>query len=40
MAKDLAKVYDPKEVEDRTYQFWIDNKFFAAKCDKDKKPYR
>ena len=39
MAKDLAKVYDPKEVEDRTYQFWIDNKFFAAKCDKDKKPY-
>ena len=39
MAKDLAKVYDPKEVEDKTYDFWLKNKYFAAKCDKDLKPY-
>ena len=39
MAKELAKVYDPKEVEDRLYKFWTDNKYFAAKCDKDLKPY-
>ena len=39
MAKDLAKIYDPKEVEDKTYAFWLENKYFAAKCDKDLKPY-
>ncbi len=39
MAKDLAKIYDPKEVEDKTYDFWLKNKYFAAKCDKDLKPY-
>ena len=39
MAKDLAKQYDPKEVEDRIYQFWLDGKYFHAKCDPDKKPY-
>ena len=22
--KELSKVYDPKQVEDRTYQFWLD----------------
>ena len=39
MAKDLAKVYDPKDVEDRTYDFWTKNGYFHAKCDKDLKPY-
>ena len=39
MAKDLAKQYDPKDVEDRIYQFWLDGKYFHAKCDPDKKPY-
>lgn len=39
MAKDLAKQYDPKDVEDRIYKFWLDGKYFHAKCDLDKKPY-
>ena len=39
MAKELAKQYDPAEVEDRTYQFWLDLKYFHAAVNPDKKPY-
>ena len=39
MAKELAKQYDPKNVEDRIYSFWLDGKFFHAKNEPDKKPY-
>jgi len=39
MAKDLAKQYNPNEVEDRTYKFWLDNKYFHAESNPDKKPY-
>ena len=39
MAKDLAKQYDPREVEDRTYKFWCDNKYFHADVNSKKKPY-
>ena len=39
MAKELAKQYDPSEVEDRTYKFWCDNKYFHAEVNPDKKPY-
>ncbi|MBP9989115.1 MAG: valine--tRNA ligase [Ruminococcus sp.] len=39
MAKELAKQYDPKDVEDRIYKFWLDGNYFHAKCDPDKKPY-
>lgn len=39
MAKDLAKQYNPSEFEDRTYKFWMDNKYFHAKGEADKKPY-
>ena len=39
MRKDLAKQYDPKNVEDRIYKFWLDGKYFHAKCEPDKKPY-
>ena len=27
--KELSKVYDPKQVEDRTYQFWLDGGYFS-----------
>ena len=37
MAKELAKQYDPSEVEDRTYQFWCDKKYFHAKREKGQK---
>ncbi len=39
MPKELAKVYDPKQVEDRTYQFWLDGGYFHATVDRNKKPY-
>ena len=45
MAKELAKVYDPREVEKRTYQFWVDGGYFHAtahakdKNGNEKKPY-
>ena len=39
MAKELAKQYDPKYVEDRIYDFWLKGKYFHAKVENDKKPY-
>ncbi len=39
MAKELAKAYSPKEVEDKIYDFWLNGKFFHAEPDKNKKPY-
>lgn len=39
MSKELAKQYNPAEVEDRTYKFWCDNKYFHAEVDKTKKHY-
>lgn len=39
MAKELAKQYSPRDVEDRIYQFWLDGHYFHAKLDPDKKPY-
>ena len=39
MAKELAKQYDPKEVEDRIYSFWLKGNYFHAKTENDKKPY-
>lgn len=39
MQKELEKVYDPKRVEDRTYQFWLDGGYFHAVMDENKTPY-
>lgn len=39
MAKELAKQYDPKNVEDRIYDFWLEGNYFHAKLEMDKKPY-
>ena len=39
MNKELAKQYDPKEVEDRIYKMWLDGKYFHAKCEKGKDTY-
>ena len=39
MAKELAKQYDPKNVEDRIYQTWLDGNYFHAVPDPEKKPY-
>ena len=37
--KELEKTYNPSEIEDRIYQNWLDNKYFHAKVNKDKKPF-
>ena len=35
---ELATKYDPKEVESKWYQYWLDNKLFSSKPD-GRKPY-
>ena len=37
--KELEKQYNPKEVESKTYKFWMDHNYFHAVCDPEKKPY-
>ena len=39
MSKELEKQYDPKSVEDRIYQMWLDGHYFHAKREKGKKTY-
>ena len=35
---ELASKYDPKEVESKWYQYWLDHKLFASKPD-GREPY-
>ena len=39
MKKELNKVYDPGNVEDRIYKYWVDKNCFRAEVDRTKKPY-
>lgn len=39
MSRELAKTYDPQEVEDRIYDFWLNGGYFHATVDPEKKPY-
>ena len=39
MMKELAKTYDPKAIEDRTYAKWMGRKYFHAEVDRSKKPF-
>ena len=39
MAKELAKQYCPKDVEERIYKQWLDGKYFHAKCEQGKPTY-
>ncbi|MBR5760462.1 MAG: valine--tRNA ligase, partial [Lachnospiraceae bacterium] len=39
MKKELEKNYNPKEMEDRIYQNWLDKKYFHAEVDRTKKPF-
>ena len=39
MAKELEKNYNPSEIEGRLYQKWLDNKYFHAQVNRDKKPF-
>lgn len=37
--KELEKIYDPGQVEDRLYRKWMDSDVFHTQRDPDKKPY-
>ena len=39
MPKQLDKIYDPKAVEGRTYEFWQQGGYFHTEADPSKKPY-
>lgn len=39
MKKELPKLYEPNEVEDKIYKYWMDNECFKAYVDPEKKPY-
>ena len=39
MSKELAKTYDPKQIEDRIYNNWMEKKYFHAEVDRTKTPF-
>ena len=39
MKKELSKLYEPSEVEDKIYKYWTDNNCFHAERDTEKEPY-
>ena len=39
MAKELEKIYNPQEIEERIYKNWMDKKYFHAEVDQSKKPF-
>ncbi len=39
MSKELAKTYDPKDIEDRLYRKWEESGYFHAEPDRSKKPF-
>src|SRR3990172_2627924 len=39
MAKELAKVYEPKTVEDRWYRAWVESRYFHADPERGGEPF-
>ncbi|MEW5757889.1 MAG: valine--tRNA ligase [Candidatus Omnitrophota bacterium] len=39
MSLELSKQYNPREVEDSIYNFWLTKNYFHAEADASKKPY-
>jgi len=39
MSRELPKTYDPKAVEDRIYNTWVEKGYFHTKIDKNKEPF-
>lgn len=37
--KEIPKAYDPSQVEDKWYSYWLQNKIFKSEVDTTKKPY-
>ena len=36
---DIPKTYNPSEVEDKWYDYWLANNLFDSEIDQSKKPY-
>jgi len=39
MSKEIAKTYDPRQVEEKHYQNWMEKDYFHAVIDPDKEPF-
>lgn len=39
VSKELAKTYNPKEIEEKLYEKWCENKYFHAEVDRSRKPF-
>ncbi|MBR6771279.1 MAG: valine--tRNA ligase [Lachnospiraceae bacterium] len=39
MRRELEKTYDPKGIEDKLYQKWMEKKYFHAEVDRSRKPF-
>jgi valyl-tRNA synthetase len=39
MERELAKTYNPKDIESKLYQKWLDKKYFHAEVDRSRKPF-
>ena len=39
MSKQLEKTYNPKEIESKLYEKWLEKKYFHAEVDRSKKPF-
>ncbi len=37
--KEIAKVYDPKQVEEKWYRYWMEENYFHGEVNSKKKPY-
>ena len=35
----LDKVYNPVNIEEKWYQYWLENNYFKSKPDPNKEPY-
>ena len=35
----IPKTYNPNQVENKWYQYWMEKKFFSAKVNPEKEPY-
>ncbi len=35
----ISKTYNPRDIEDKWYSYWIENRYFNSKPNPDKEPY-
>ena len=37
--REIPTVYDPHKVEEKWYQYWLDNGYFTPEIEPEKEPY-